>query len=1038
MDNNTTMYVPFVVINKEHKIVSLNEDFKKFITLGHRKVIGERIEEVLISVLDTKSISILTNGIDNGSQFVNITISESDTENKSNDNNGEKYQIRIDENSNNTFNIVFNHIKDIKSSFHLLENVVVGIVVADDSMRILYVNRMIEDIFGYKYDELIGKKVTVLMPKEIATDHHKYVDNYKKTGETKIIYKDKRTVIGKSKDGTLVELNLAINEHWDNTGRYFLAAFERLERKFDKSYLIFDDIAKYNSTFMGNMSHEIRTPMNGIFGILDMLKGTNLSELQKYYVDICYESSEKLLKVLDDMLLFTKSEQGGIDLIIGEFDLVEMIEDMLSIMHMTISDNKKLSIVHYIHSNVPVYVKGDEKILRRVLQHIVGNAIKFTNTGEIELEVEKINSDTIKFTITDPGIGMTENEVRKLFSPYSQAQTGPNKKYGGAGLGLSICKLLVQLAKGEIYASSKYGKGSTFVFTMNLPKGISDESIIHNKYMNGKFKDKKVCIIDDNITCCLSLASILESFGIKSKTFTSVQDGLNYIKICKLKNETNDLLLLDYHMPEMNGIDAARYLMRNRLDIDIIMLNSITSYETASFRGLLKTCPNIKQYMNKPIIRKQLYNILVKYFNGEYNSYLEPSNSIILDACGRDKTTRSILEEKVSNISENKYCLVVDDIKMNRNIMRLILEKFGYIVHDAENGLNAIELIEKRHDYFVVFMDIHMPILNGLDAAKILMDRGYEIPIIAITADTSPDLQDKMKKIGFYDRVYKPIDVSKVLGSLENMHKNKSDNRKSPGRTKIHPNLKFKSCDINVIVVDDNDVNMIIMTKYMMVIEKKLGIKITVAKFSNGKTLVDYYRKLDEKSDKVDLILMDIEMPIMNGYQASKIIKELDSIVPIVGVSGHDELKFPELFDGQMVKPISLESLTDTIVKYSTLDKKAIDVNKYLNMTFINGFKKMGKDIVLPIIDQWEKDMTEKLKTINSLIEADDLTNISLLAHSIKGSSYQIGCVKLGDLLKKVEIGTSNGDSTVLDSICDIELCFDTSIALIKHAYLYE
>ena len=550
-------------------------------------------------------------------------------------NSSHKYTLKIKYNKINnkdTIEIVFNEVQNIKNFFHILENILISIVIADDSMNIIYINKLAAELFGYEKKELIGQNIKKLMPKEIAECHDNYVSNYKNTEDSKIIYRNKRTVMGKKNNGDLFECYLAINEHWDDSGRIFLASFEEISQTFNKNYLVFEDMAKYNATFMGNLSHEIRTPVNGIYGLLDILKGTELNKIQQYYVDVCFNSSNNLIKILDDMILYTKSKEGGLHVTKKPFNLIELIENTISILYENKGNRENIKIVHFIHQDVPDFIISDNKILRRILYHILSNGVKFTELGQVDLEVEKINKNKLKFSITDTGIGMTQDQLKDLFKPYVQNQTGIDKKYGGTGLGLPICKLLVELIDGDIFATSRYGRGSTFVFTMTYEEDIEETNKYKQmliSYKTQNINEINILLADDNEVNLIIFKQYLNKISSKLKKKINVSSFKNGKEISdyylSLNNTNIDCIFMDIEMPIMNGYQAT---MRIRDKDENVPIIGVSGHDTLKpdFEHLFT------KNLVKPIIKEKIESLLMSILSSKTsNNVNEYMDSKIVD-----------------------------------------------------------------------------------------------------------------------------------------------------------------------------------------------------------------------------------------------------------------------------------------------------------------------------------------------------------------------------------------------------------------------
>ena len=1004
------LQIPKIMIDGNFEIVSVNNIFTQTFYTKQMET-EELFGEKMTAIFGKENMGIIKCAIEKHDKTCKINYDDFD------------FIVKIHYMSINQIDISFNKIIEEVDVFSILEPVPIAITIADKNMKIKFINHEMESLFGYDQSEVLEKNVKIFMPAKIASEHDGYVNRYVETGNSRIIYKGGRKVTGKHKNGTFIEVGLVITEQWTREGILFVASFPKIKLSEEETYNI-NDIAKFNATFMANMSHELRTPIHGIYGLLEMLMTTKLSEEQQKYVNICYSSAKDLIKMTDNMLLYTMAREGGIEPQKLPFEFYERIENMIVKVHSRIPKRKKIQLSYYIHDDVPLCMVGDPNLLDQVLNHIVENAIKFTDVGKIELEIEKMNENLLKFAIEDTGIGMTNKQLDRLFRPCMQVSNGTTKKYKGSGMGLSICKLLVKISGGEIFVTSRFGRGSTFVFTMNFTGNEKMSKDYLNKYHHYLFKNKTIFVIDDNAINCLLLESMLGGFGIKAATYRSVFEGIENIKIYRLKTNEKVLVLMDYHMPSMNGIEAAKELRDD--NVDVILVSSFDGFNRKNYFAEIRKCRNIKYHMDKPIVRKQLYECLVKYYKGDL--YI-PHKSIRGES--KKESSLVIMDNSCDLTVKNKYTskvLIVDDEDTNRSFVRSVLDKYNYPYDEARNGYEAVKKVKTNGNYAVVLMDIHMPVMDGIEATKLIKTHSPVIPVVAMTADVTSDTKIKIDNTNFDCCIYKPVGIKAMLGIMKKAYNNtcfKLTENKKEGENK----------SIYLVLVDDKKESQIIMSKYIEFASKKLGIQINVDQFRNGKQVAEYITNLDDPSI-VDCILMDIEMPVMNGYDAASEIKKYVPYIKIIGVTGYEELKFPELFFEKLTKPIEIRDVENIVLK---ILKNKRSKNKYLNQDIVDGLKFIGKETVLKVITPWYDTIDHKIEKVLEHVRDKNLKSLQFDLHSLKGSTYQVGCNLLGDHFKELEKMSKEEtiDYDKIEKVIDekVKNCVSYSKIAIKEAY---
>ncbi len=624
----------------------------------------------------------------------------------------------------------------------IVETAVDGIVTIDGLGLVRSFNAAAERIFGYRSDEILGRPISLLMPED---RREAYVARLlaRMRGEILGTGAGGEEFLARRKDGSVFPMELTVGEVRLGHSPLFTGILRDVtDRKAAEAELLQArdaalDAARAKSEFLANMSHEIRTPMNGILGMTDLLADTTLSADQKEFVDTIRDCGDALLVIIDDILDFSKIDAGKLRLACVDFELRETVEQSVDMVAAQ-AEAKRIELALLVDHDVPPTLRGDPARLRQVLANLVGNAVKFTERGEVVVRVASRGAAgaraRVVFTVTDTGIGVPADARARLFESFSQADGSSTRRHGGTGLGLAISRRLVEAMGGTIGFDSVEGQGSTFWFELELEAGPSaNQPREHAATLSGL----RVLVVDDNATNRRILEAQLTGWGARCACVDGGERALQALREAAATREPFPLVILDMQMPGMDGATLARAIRADRAiaGASLLLLTSLGMRDGDVQAAAVDRC------LSKPVKQSRLLDCLLEM--------LDARGGLL----GPDATTA------VADEPTRPRILVVEDNVVNRRLALLQLKQLGHDCDTAEDGESALAALERR-SYHLVLMDCQMSGMDGFATTREIRRRegeGRRVPIVAMTASVMPEDRARCREAGMDDHLGKPV-----------------------------------------------------------------------------------------------------------------------------------------------------------------------------------------------------------------------------------------------------------------------------------------
>ena len=635
----------------------------------------------------------------------------------------------------------------------LIASTPVAIAVLDGRRSIRSVNPAFETLFGYSTAEAVGASIDALIVPDSLRSESSDLEARARGGEIVRVEIERRR-----KDGRPIQVRLSAAAVKAAPEGGLVALYEDIsDRKAAEQAMraareLAERVARARSAFLANMSHEIRTPMNAVLGFVELVLDTELQVEQRRALELVRSSSEALLTILNDILDYSKIEAEHLELESIPFDLPKVVHATATLLAVRARE-KHLELTVDVPPDVPHIMRGDPTRVRQVLMNLIGNAIKFTEQGEVDVSAAVVgyhdDRTSVRFRVRDTGIGISEEQLATIFDEFTQADASMTRRYGGTGLGLAISRKLVALMGGQLSVTSEVGRGSEFSFTLRLPVERSAAAATPGRAVS--LGGRRLLVVDDNETNRRILRDMLGAEGVAVHEAARADAGLTALRRAAAAGTPFDIAILDAQMPDQDGFELAA-AVRADPDLAATKLLILTS---AGQRGDGERCRQmgIQAYLTKPIARADL---------------IEAVGTVLLEAPPAGAAPALITRHSIAESRHTLRILLAEDNLVNQQVATAMLVKRGHQVDVVGNGREAVDAIG-AHDYDLVLMDIQMPEMDGFAATQAIraLPRGRSLPIIALTAHALSGERERCLERGMTGYLAKPFKAHDLFAAIE-------------------------------------------------------------------------------------------------------------------------------------------------------------------------------------------------------------------------------------------------------------------------------
>src|SRR5881409_1391606 len=646
----------------------------------------------------------------------------------------------------------------------LIASTPVAIAVLDDRRSIRSVNPAFETLFGYSTAEAVGASIDALIVPDSLRSESSDLEARARAGEIVRVEIERRR-----KDGRPIQVRLSAAAVKAAPEGGLVALYEDIsDRKAAEQAMraareLAERVARARSAFLANMSHEIRTPMNAVLGFVELVLDTELQVEQRRALELVRSSSEALLTILNDILDYSKIEAEHLELESIPFDLPKVVHATATLLAVRARE-KHLELTVDVTPDVPHLVRGDPTRVRQVLMNLIGNAIKFTERGEVDVSASAVRRDrdqaTVQFRVRDTGIGISEQQLATIFQEFTQADASMTRRYGGTGLGLAISRRLVALMGGELTVTSEVGRGSEFNFTLRFPLEAAQTAARATVSLGGR----RLLVVDDNETNRRIVRDMLGAEGMAVHEAPRADAGLEALRRAARAGTPYDLAILDAQMPDQDGFELATAVRADRA----LAATRLLILTSAGQRGDGERCRQlgIQAYLTKPIARADL---------------VEAVGTVLAGTASAPGAADLVTRHSIAESRHALRVLLAEDNLVNQQVATAMLLKRGHQVDVVSNGREAVEAVA-RGRYDVVLMDIQMPEMDGFEATANIraLPQGRTLPIIALTAHALSGERERCLERGMSGYLAKPFKAHDLFAAVEGRGPQAADSGVAP------------------------------------------------------------------------------------------------------------------------------------------------------------------------------------------------------------------------------------------------------------------